>query len=391
LIYPHKEEESRILSSTPKAYLESVSGITDSNNKLIWGENLNVLQTLLTDYRMKGKINLVYIDPPFSTNGSFTFSNDRTSTVSKSLGDNLAYSDILVGAEYLEFIRQRLILLKELMSPSASIYLHIDYKVGHYIKIIMDEIFGSENYRNDISRIKCNPKNFSRKGYGNIKDMILFYSKTEEFTWNPQYELHSEEDAERLFKKVNRDGRKYTTIPLHAPGETRNGDTGKEWRGIKPPKGRHWRSAPSVFDDLDDKGLIEWSKTGVPRRIIFADESKGKLVQDIWEFKDLQYPTYPTEKNLDLLRHIIKASSNENDYILDCFCGSGTTLQAAHELNRKWIGIDKSEQAIKIVQQRFTSVQSSLFNSNSNYELLKQTDNPPLKQTILPNFAALNI
>ncbi len=221
------------------------------------------------------------------------------------------------------------------MSEKASIYLHTDYKIGHYVKIIMDEIFGIENFRNDITRIKCNPKNFKRKGYGNIKDLILFYSKGKNPTWNEPRDDFAEGDIERLFKKTDENGRKYTTIPLHAPGETKNGKTGEIWRGMKPPKGRHWRSAPEVLEKLEKNGLVEWSKNGVPRRKIYADEQTGKKKQDIWEYKDAQYPNYPTEKNLEMLKTIISASSNEGDLVLDCFCGSGTTLKAGKRTRQK--------------------------------------------------------
>jgi adenine-specific DNA-methyltransferase len=373
LNYKGKKTEKDILENTKKAELFFTPG-NHLTNKLIKGNNLNVLKTLLADYDLGGKVDLVYIDPPFATNGHFKISEDRANSVSKSNGDEIAYSDTIIGAEYIEFIRERLIFLRELMSKKASIYLHIDYKIGHYIKIIMDEIFGQSNFRNDITRIKCNPKNFQRKAFGNVKDLILFYSKSDKPTWNDPRKEFLEAEISRLFKKNTKDGRRYTTIPLHAPGETLNGKTGQEWKGLKPPKGRHWRSEPAILDDLDKKGLIEWSSTGVPRKIIFADETAGKKVQDIWEFKDPQYPSYPTEKNIDLLRSIIKASSNENDMVLDCFCGSGTTLQAAQEQGRYWIGIDNSEAAIKSTKKRLSKISNNLFSGILEYEYLSQKE-----------------
>lgn len=163
---------------------------------------------------------------------------------------------------------------------------------------------------------------------------------------------------------VDENGRAYTTVPLHAPGETKDGVTGGEFKGIKPPKGRHWRTAPAELEKLDEQGLLEWSKNGVTRRKIFAEEQKGKKMQDIWDFKDYQYPVYPTEKNIDLLKHIVKTSSNENGIVMDFFCGSGTTLCAAQELCRKWIGIDKSEQAIKVSKNRLSDIQDTLLSEN---------------------------
>ena len=158
-------------------------------------------------------------------------------------------------------MRERLILARELLSERGSIYLHIDYKIGHYVKIIMDEIFGTKNFRNDITRIKCNPKNFSRKAYGNIKDLILFYSKASNPIWNEPFIPFSDEDKTRLYKKIDEQGKFYTTVPLHAPGETKDGVTGGTFRGMLPPKGRHWRTSPAELEKLDEQGLIEWSKT----------------------------------------------------------------------------------------------------------------------------------
>ncbi|TSC94110.1 MAG: DNA methylase N-4/N-6 domain-containing protein [Candidatus Berkelbacteria bacterium Athens1014_28] len=368
ITYENKKYKKDIIEKTQRAELKTIFG-GGAKNKLIHADNLSTLKTLLDDYA--GKVDLIYIDPPFATNGHFKISNDRANTISSSKGDAIAYSDTLIGAEFLEFLRERLIFLNELLSERGSIYLHIDYKIGHYVKLIMDEIFGRENFRNDITRIKCNPKNFNRKAYGNIKDLILYYSKSDNPIWNDPRSPFSEEDEKRLFKKIDKDGRQYTTIPLHAPGETVSGNTGKEWNGVKPPKGRHWRSEPAVLEELDKQGLIEWSANGVPRKKIFLDEKDGKKMQDIWEFKDPQYPRYPTEKSLDLLKFIVEASSNEGNLVLDCFCGSGTTLLAAQLLNRNWIGIDKSDQAVKVAQKKLSQIPASLF-SMIKYEFLKQ-------------------
>ncbi len=380
LQYPNKKTVEEILSETSKANLASIFG--NGDNKLIKGDNLKILKSLLEDYKLKGKIDLVYIDPPFATNNHFTIGEDRVSTISNGKDDKTAYKDELVGGEFLEFLRERLIFLRELLSDKGSIYLHIDYKIGHYVKIIMDEVFGIENFRNDITRIKCNPKNFKRKAYGNIKDLILFYSKSKNPIWNEPKEEFTKEDIEKLFKKIDKDGRRYTTIPLHAPGETRNGPTGKKWKGQKPPKGRHWRSDPKILEQWDKQGLIEWSANGVPRKKIYADERNGKKKQDIWEYKDYQYPSYPTEKNIDLLKTIVSASSNPNSIVLDCFCGSGTTLQAAQELGRKWIGIDQSNEAIRITQERLKNIPSSLFVNNVDFEYLEEQDYVPQKTSL---------
>ena len=187
--------------------------------------------------------------------------------------------------------------------------------------------------------------------------------------WNDPQIPVPESDKVRRFRKVDAAGRRYTTIPLHAPGETIGGNTGKAWRGMYPPRGRHWRSEPEALERLDQDGLIEWSANGVPRRKIFADEKNTKRMQDIWDFKDPQYPVYPTQKNLDLLSFMIRTSSNAGDLVLDCFCGSGTTLLAAQVLGRVWIGIDNSGPAIAAARRRLAEIADPRF-PTTGYEFL---------------------
>lgn len=355
LSYPNKTSEFDLFKQQMSSILEE--HFVPKDKMLFQGDNIDVMKFLLQN-GYGGKVDLVYIDPPFSTNNIFTVGDKRVSTISNSKNDKTAYSDSLTGSDFIEFLRLRLILLRELLSEQGSIYLHIDYKIGHYVKIIMDEVFGINNFRNDITRIKCNPKNFSRSAYGNIKDLILFYSKSSKPIWNDPREELDKNDILLRFNKIDSNGRNYTTVPIHAPGETRNGPTGGMWRGMYPPVGRHWRSSPEELDKLDSAGLIEWSKTGNPRRIIYADEKidKGKKMQDVWNFKDPQYPLYPTEKNLDMLKSIINASSYQDSIVMDCFSGSGTTLIAAEELHRKWIGIDQSEVAIRVSEDKIMNL-----------------------------------
>lgn len=340
------------------------------NNILIFGDNLVGLHYLLEKKGLRGKVDLVYIDPPFATGSQFTITDGRATTVSNSKNGTIAYNDTIKGTDFIEFIRERLVLLKELLSNCGSIYLHIDYKIGHYVKVMMDEVFGVENFRNDITRIKCNPKNFYRLGFGNMKDLILFYSKTSNPIWNEPKEKYTERDLDRLFPKKDKHGRRYTSVPIHAPGETENGKSSLPFKGVLPPKGRHWRTEVEILEKWDNDGLIEWSVNGNPRKIIYADEQQGKRVQDIWEYKDPQYPVYPTEKNPDLLDLIVKTSSNENSIVLDCFCGSGTTLKAAHKHNRFWIGIDKSSLAIEATKNKLSTIEKNLFTNNIKYEFI---------------------
>lgn len=264
-------------------------------NLLIHSENIAGLNYLL-EQGFRGKIDLVYIDPPFATGSNFTITNGRASTISNSRNGEIAYTDTLKGGDFIEFLRARLLLIRELLSERGSIYLHIDYKIGHYVKVMMDEVFGIENFRNDITRIKCNPKNFERIGYGNIKDLILFYTKSNSPIWHEPREKYSAADIEKLFPKTDKQGRHYTTVPIHAPGETENGKSNMPFKGILPPAGRHWRTDVATLEEWDKAGLIEWSSNDNPRKIIYADEREGKRVQDIWEYKDPQYPNYPTEK-----------------------------------------------------------------------------------------------
>ncbi len=342
------------------SYGKTQSSDTHLFNQLILGDNMTVLGILAHDPSVKGSVRLIYIDPPFSTGQDFRIGTSRSSTISSSRSDEVAYSDVLVGTAYLEFLKIRLTLLHEILADNGSIYVHVDCRVGHYVKILMDEVFGAEHFINDITRVKCNPKNFPRRAYGNIKDLILFYSKTKDYVWNDLREPFTEDDVRRLFPKVNQDGERYATNPLHAPGETSNGTTGQRWRGISPPKGRHWRYPPEALEELDRRGLVEWSSRGVPRKRIYADEflKKGKKRQDIWEFKDPQFPSYPTEKNMEMLKMIIGTSSQPGDLVLDAFCGSGTTLVAADQLKRKWIGIDTSPSSIRITLKRLLETDS---------------------------------
>ena len=339
------------------------------NNLLIQSDNVCGLRYLLSN-GFKGKVDLVYIDPPYATGGNFTVSEGRATTISNTKKGEIAYTDTLKGTDFIAFLQERVILLRDLLSDCGSIYLHIDYKVGHYVKVMMDNVFGIENFRNDIARIKCNPKNFDRTGYGNIKDLILFYTKSTNPIWNEPRKKYSEKDLSTLFPKRDKNGRRYTTVPIHAPGETENGKSAQPFNGMLPPVGRHWRTDVETMEQWDKEGLIEWSSKGNPRKIIYADEREGMRVQDIWEYKDPQYPRYPTEKNAEMLDLIIKTSSNESSIVLDCFCGSGTTLKSAQIQRRRWVGIDKSDLAIKVAKEKMNEIKNDLFSQRAEYDFL---------------------
>ncbi len=320
-----------------------------SHKRLYFGDNLDVLRILVTDPDICGKVNLIYIDPPFATQSQFV-----------SRKQSRAYEDTLSGAPFVEFLRKRIVLLHKLLSNKGSIYLHLDEKMIFEMKLILDEVFGPENYRNMIVRKKCNPKNYTRKTYGNVADFVLFYTKTDKYIWNKQTVPLSEERKKEYQYVEEGTGRKYMKVPIHAPG-TRKGETGKPWRGKMPPPGKHWQYTPKRLDEMDSRGEIFWSKNGNPRRKVYLDEHPGVGVQDIWlEFRDahnqnIKITGYPTEKNPGLIRRIIAASSNPGDMVLDCFAGSGTTLAVADEMQRNWIGADNSIESIKTTLKRFDS------------------------------------
>ncbi len=316
------------------------------DNKLFYGDNLDALLYLL-NHNYRGEITLIYIDPPFATKSDFLSRNQ-----------DHAYSDIVYGGEYVEFLRERLIIMRELLSETGSIYLHLDGNMAFVMKLIMDEVFGEKNCHAFITRKKCSTKNYTRNTYGNISDYILFYSKNSSYIWNRPCEQW---EVDRLIKEYPcvdvKTGRRYKKVPLHAPG-IRNGKTGEAWRGMLPPKGKHWQFTPEKLDELDEKGEIYWSSTNNPRRKVFCDFDKGVPIQDIWlDYRDnvnqSQRTTgYPTEKNYEMLKMIINASSNYGDTVMDCFAGSGTTLGAASELGRKWIGMDNSAESIRAIYKR---------------------------------------
>ncbi|WP_196592908.1 site-specific DNA-methyltransferase [Pectinatus sottacetonis] len=367
LTYEGKEDVKRILSYHNKPFDIQIPVNGDGDNRLFYGDNLDALSYLLNNGYRK-KIKLIYIDPPFATSSNFVNRKQEH-----------AYSDVLDGGEYVEFLRKRIVFLYELLSDDGSIYLHLDNKMVFTMKLVMDEVFGESNCRAFITRKKCSTKNYTKNTYGNISDYILFYSKSNKYTWNRPYDPWEYEKMIEQYPYVDeRTGRRYKKVPVHAPG-IRNGETGKEWRGKMPPPGKHWQYTPDKLDKFDAAGEIYWSPTGNPRRMVFCDPQKGIPVQDIWlNYRDsinqAQKTTgYPTEKNLNMLKLIVLASSDPGDLVLDCFAGSGTTLGAAFENNRYWIGVDNSIESIKAIMKRFTDGLDIYGNYVNNQEYVKST------------------
>lgn len=400
LSYEGKKSKESIIDRSYADFLRIKTIGDPCSNRLFFGDNLDALLFLLHN-GYKEKIKLIYIDPPFSTASDFVNRKQER-----------AYSDTLCGAEYIEFLRERLIVMKELLCEDGSIYLHLDFNMAFAMKIIMDEIFGEKNCRAFITRKKCSTKNYTKNTFGNISDYIMFYSKTERRTWNRPFEPWSLEKIIDQYPYVDEQtGRRYKKVPIHAPG-IRNGDTGKEWRGMMPPQGKHWQFTPKKLDELDKAGEIYWSPTGNPRRKIFCDTEKGIPIQDIWmNYRDSinqsqQTTGYPTEKNIDMIKMIVGASSNVGDIVLDCFAGSGTTLGAAFELKRNWIGVDNSPESIKAIYKRLVTgldsygdyVKKSEFKQTSinlmnrcSFDLYSSLDNQDEISEIISEFESFDL
>jgi len=305
--------------------------------------------------------------------------------VMKSMDDNsveLIYSDVLYGTnskdivdyddtlfsnptEAINFYKPRFLEMKRILKEDGSLYIHCDWHLSHYLKVQLDVIFGFENFKNDIVRQATNAKNNS-KNWGRIYDNILYYTKHKDnYTWNFIQEQKSDAELVKQYNKIDEDGRRYTTIPIHAKGGS-NGITGKDWehptRGlIKLTAGRHWATVPEKMLLLDEAGLLEWSKNGNPRKIQYADEYDSKYIQNIWDLKSIgsrkSYVNkggliYDTQKPYDLLKRIILQSSNEGDLIFDAFAGSGTTLEVAKDLNRDYIGCEITDKGIDIMRDK---------------------------------------
>lgn len=349
LVYEGKESNESILSRKGNDFEIKFPVNGGIDNLLFYGDNLDALIYLINNgYR--NKVTLIYIDPPFATASNFVNRMQEH-----------AYSDSLCGGEYVEFLRKRLVLMRELLNDRGSIYLHLDNKMAFTMKLIMDEIFGEDNCRAFITRKKCSTKNYTKNTFGNVSDYVMFYSKTNNYTWNRPFDPWEYDRMIEQYPCVDeKTGKRYKKVPIHAPG-SRNGETGKAWRGKFPPTGKHWQYTPEKLDELDAAGEIYWSPTGNPRRKVFCDPTKGVPVQDIWlNYRDsinqAQRTTgYPTEKNYDMLKMIITASSNPGDIVLDCFAGSGTTLGAAFDGGRIWIGADNSLESLKAIMKRFSS------------------------------------
>ncbi len=358
-------------------------------NNLYFGDNLTVLREQVKDET----VDLVYLDPPFNSSANYNVlfrapSGQASEAQAEAFRDTWewgesaseAYDDVIRAngdialvlsglrkwlgdnamMAYLAMMAARLIELRRVMKPTASLYLHCDPTASHYLKLILDSIFGHGNFRNEIVWRRSGRRSSINQIYRRAHDAILFYSKEDNYNFNIQYEEHDE----TLIKKYSQvdDRGRYQLVPLMASG-TRGGETGKPWRGFDPntrgKAGMHWLTIPEKLEAYVAKGLVAFpsKKDGAPRLKYYLDQNKGVPFSDFWDDIDLinsmghESLGYPTQKPLSLLERIV-SSVNPDAIVLDPFCGCGTTIEAAQRLGNPWLGIDVTHYAITLIEGR---------------------------------------
>ena len=358
-------------------------------NHLYYGDNLKVLRESIADE----SVDLIYLDPPFNSNASYNVlfkgpqgnesaaqieafddtwhwtdaaeeafgevlrsGNGAAAEMLRAMRSFLGENDMMA---YLAMMAVRLLELHRVLKPTGSLYLHCDPTASHYLKILLDAVFGARNFKNEIIWKRTSAHSDVVQGathFGRIHDTIFYYSKGKECTWNTQYSPYEREYVERIFRGKDPDGRRYQTQPLHA--NRGGGDTSYEWKGKYPPQGRYWAFSKENMQKMHDENRIYYSRTGTPRYKIYLDESKGVPAQSLWQDitavhnQPSERLGYPTQKPVALLERILNASSNPGDVVLDPFCGCGTTVHAAQKLDRLWIGIDVTHLAIGLIEKR---------------------------------------
>lgn len=359
LEYEGKMKREQVLAETPAAPWQLVRRFNTERphpdgwrNLLVWGDNLMALRELLVDQRgpnrfgTRGKIKLIYIDPPFATKQDFMKDKEK------------AYRDKVIGSQFIEFIRRRLILLRELLADDGSIYVHLDTKKGHYIKAVLDEVFGEENFQNEIIWQRSTAHNMRTKGWTRCNDTILFYTKSDQFNFCEQYSSYSLQQLSRFKRDEN--GELYKGENLTFSGANK----GRQftWRGTTPPANRSWGADLDQLEKWWAEGKILKKQDGSPRmdglKILLSETKGGTPITTNWT--DLERigntsserTAYPTQKPESLLERIIQASSSEGEIVLDCFSGSGTTAAVAEKLNRRWIAMDCGKLSIYTTQRR---------------------------------------
>jgi adenine-specific DNA-methyltransferase len=357
------------------------SHLDDFRNMLIWGDNKLVIAALLRDFR--GKVNLIYIDPPFDVGADFTMNvaiGDRKDTVEKdqSVLEMVAYRDTWGRGtdSYLHMLFDRLVLMRELLDDRGTLLVHLDETVSHYVKIMLDEIFGAESFINAITWKRSDAHSDIGQGakhLGRVCDTIFLYSKTPEAqTWNMQYTPLPASTVERWYRHVEEGtGRRYNKADITGPGGATKGNPVYEWKGIT----RAWRFSKARMAELEAEGRIVYSKSGMSYLKRYLDESKGVPLQDLWDdikmirgiHADSEMLGYKTQKPDSLLERIINLSSEPGDLVADLFCGSGTTGAVAERLGRRWIMCDLGRFGIHTSRKRLIEVQRQLHAANRSY------------------------
>ncbi|HEY6769130.1 MAG TPA: site-specific DNA-methyltransferase [Candidatus Sulfotelmatobacter sp.] len=335
-------------------------------NRLIWGDKKYVLPSLLPEFA--GKVDLIYIDPPFDTGADFSFKaalpgSDESFLKEPSVLEQKAYRDTWGRGldSYLEWLYEGVEFLRELLSETGSIYVHFDWHVGHYAKVVLDEAFGSDRFRNEIVWQKVRVSKAQSSGYGNVHDVILLYSKSDEIVFFPHFTEYPESYKKSHYGLVEeKTGRRYGLWDFTQAGTGAARRFGK--KVLEPPAGKHWIWSQDRIDQGFDEGRIVFTSSGTPRLKRYLDEAKGNFVEDIWtDIFDVNAVAnerlgYPTQKPEALLERIVKGSSNEGNLVLDCFCGSGTTAAVAEKLNRRWITCDLGRFAIHTTRKRLLGI-----------------------------------
>ncbi len=337
---------------------------------LFHGDNKEVLAHLLAN-GFRGKVNLIYIDPPFDSGADYVRKVSlRGATGSAkidgdqyTLGEQIQYTDIWANDNYLQFMYERLLLLKELLSADGSLYVHVDARKAHHLRALLDEAFGSDAFRNQIAW-KRTSAHAGASQYGAVTDYLLFYTADPAGnTWNQQFQSLTEVHRARHYRHTDERG-VYALGELTAPG-LRRGPSGDPWHGFNPSAiGRHWGNLPSALERLDAQGMIYWpERPGAwPRLKRYESDLEGRSCTDFWDDLDpinmvgSERENYPTQKPEGLLERIIASSSNPGDLVLDCFVGSGTTAAVAQKLGRRWIACDINKGAIQTTAKRLQTV-----------------------------------
>ncbi len=343
-------------------------GVEGWRNRLIYGDNLLAMAALLagdeTTPSLRGKVDLIYIDPPFDSKADY-----RTKVTlpgveleqTPTMIEQFAYSDTWSDgtASYLAMITPRLILMRELLADTGSIYVHLDWHVGHYVKIVMDELFGKTNHLGEIVWQRTSAHG-DTKFFGNVIDRIYCYSKVQDnYPWQQQYVPFDPDYVESEYRYTDADGRRFRRGDLTGAGTT-NGETGQPWRGLNPKSiGRHWARPPRDLDELDKIGKIYWPPKGKwPHQKVYLDESPGARVSNLW--RDIpplnnvakEGTGYNTQKPERLIERIIKATCPAGGLVADFNGGSGTTSAAAERSGRRWITSDIGKPACMIMRKR---------------------------------------